>query len=243
MSAAAQPAAIPVPPAAEPSAPGIEVQRQPLVLRITHWLNALAMLVMIGSGWRIYNWWPALPGSFRFPVAITLGGDPTFSGPLHDEDGLATALQWHFAGMWLLVLNFIVYLAYGLLSGHFRRDFLPLRPRDFIRDFTAALRGRLGHRLGEYNAVQKLFYWGVIGLILLAVTSGMAIWKPVQFQQFTWLYGGYEFARVVHFLAMAGIVGFIAVHLTLAVLVPKTILAMITGKATARSHAPQGEPS
>ena len=109
--------------AAPITASEIEVQRQPLILRVTHWLNALALLVMIGSGWRIYNWWPALPGSFRFPVAITLGGDPVLSGPLHNEDGLATALQWHFAGMWLLVLNIIIYLAYGIFSGHFRRDF------------------------------------------------------------------------------------------------------------------------
>jgi thiosulfate reductase cytochrome b subunit len=231
MSATAPPA-----PATIPRMPEIGVQRQPLILRITHWLNALALLVMIGSGWRIYNWWPALPGSFRFPVAITLGGDPVLSGALHNEDGLATALQWHFAGMWLLVLNLIVYLAYGILSGHFRRDFLPLRPRDVARDFTAALRGRLDHHLGEYNAVQKLFYWGVIGLILVAITSGLAIWKPVQLQYVTAFYGGYDFARVVHFFAMAGIVGFLVVHLALTVLVPKTLLAMITGKATALSH-------
>lgn len=222
-------------PSAMPAASGLslrDVQYHPLILRITHWLNALAMLVMIGSGWRIYDYYPALPSDFEFPVQYTLGGDYTTSEALHNEDGLANALGWHFGAMWLLVLNILVYLAYGIISGHLRRDFLPVTPRAVLRDLFDALRGRLAHRLGEYNAVQKTFYWGVLLAILVMVLSGLAIWKPVQFQELTWLFGGYETARVVHFLGMAAIVGFLVVHIALTLLVPKTLVAIILGRAS-----------
>src|SRR5438105_10751796 len=123
----------------------------PLTVRITHWVNALAMVIMIMSGWRIYNSEPIFP--FHFPIALTLGGSFDGSVDLHNEDGLAGALQWHFAGMWLLTINGIVYLVYGILSGHFRRAFFPVGPGAVVRDAIAALRFRLPHRLGVYNAV------------------------------------------------------------------------------------------
>ena len=187
------------------------------IVRVTHWVNALAMLIMIGSGWRIYNASPLFEG-FIFPRDITLGG------------WLGGGLQWHFAGMWLLVGNGLVYVASGLLTGHFRRDFLPLRPREIARDFVAALRFRLPHVAGRYNAVQRLMYAGVLLLSILVVLSGLSIWKPVQFQELTALFGGYEGGRLVHFAAMAGIVGFIVVHLALVALVPRTLPTMIIGR-------------
>ena len=217
-----------------------DVQTHSRIVRATHWLNSAAMLIMIGSGWRIYNWEPILP--FHFPVAFTLGGAESYSEAVHNEDGLAGALQWHFAGMWLLVVNFVVYLVYGFASGHFRRDFLPLGPRAVLADFMAALRFRLAHRLGHYNAVQKAAYVGVLAAILLTVLSGLSIWKPTQFQELTWLFGGFDNARVVHFLGMSAIVLFILVHLVLVVLVPKTLVAMIVGKASGRAPD-QGLPS
>ncbi|HUC70761.1 MAG TPA: cytochrome b/b6 domain-containing protein [Stellaceae bacterium] len=204
----------------------------PLSRRVMHWVNALAILVMIGSGWRIYNYYPALPLHFGFPEYLTLGGNFTVTEAAHNEDGLANALAWHFAAMWVLVLNFLAYLVVGFVSGHFRRDFLPVGPAAFARDFFAAMRGRLGHRLGEYNAVQKVFYWGVLAAILVTILSGLSIWKPVQLQELTWLFGGYEFARVVHFFGMATIVGFLVVHLALTALVPKTLVAMVLGRAS-----------
>jgi len=212
------------------------VQLHPLSRRIMHWINALAILVMIGSGWRIYNYYPALTLHFGFPLYLTLGGDFTVSEAIHNEDGLANALAWHFAAMWVLVLNFLAYLTVGFVSGHFRRDFLPVTPGAFFRDLFAAIRGRLGHQLGEYNAVQKVFYWGVLAVILVTILSGLSIWKPVQLKELTWLFGGYEFARVVHFFGMATIVGFLVVHLALTALVPKTLVAMVVGRA---SDAPQ----
>jgi thiosulfate reductase cytochrome b subunit len=205
-----------------------------------HWINALAILVMIGSGWRIYDYYPALPVHYEFPYYLTLGGNFTVTEAMNNDDGLANALAWHFAAMWVLVLNFLAYLIVGFVSGHFRRDFLPVGPRAFIRDFLAALRGRLGHRLGEYNAVQKVFYWGGLAAILVAILSGLSIWKPVQLQYLTWLFGGYESARVVHFFGMAAIVGFLVVHLALTLLVPKTLVAMIFGGTSTAPHRGNG---
>jgi thiosulfate reductase cytochrome b subunit len=205
-----------------------------------HWINALAILVMIGSGWRIYNYYPALTLHFGFPLCLTLGGDFTVSEAIHNEDGLTNALAWHFAAMWVLVLNFLAYLVVGFVSGHFRRDFLPVTPGAFFRDLFAAIRGRLGHQLGEYNAVQKVFYWGVLAAILVTILSGLSIWKPVQLKELTWLFGGYEFARIVHFFGMATIVGFLAVHLALTALVPKTLVAMVVGRASDAAHSRDG---
>ena len=203
----------------------------PLTVRITHWLNALAMVIMIMSGWRIYNSDPIFP--FSFPVALTLGGTVEGSVDIHNEDGLAGALQWHFAGMWLLAINGIIYLAYGILSGHFRRAFFPVGPTAVLRDALAALQFRLPHRLGAYNAVQKTLYLGVLTAGVIMVLSGLAIWKPGQFQELTWLFGGFDVARVIHFLGMAAIVMFLIVHVALVVIVPKTLPPMITGRALA----------
>jgi thiosulfate reductase cytochrome b subunit len=203
----------------------------PLTVRITHWLNALAMIIMIMSGWRIYNSDPIFP--FSFPVEITLGGSYEGSVDIHNENGLAGALQWHFAGMWLLMINGIVYLAYGIISRHFRRVLFPVGPKAVLRDALAALRFRLPHRLGTYNAVQKTLYLAVLAMGVIMALSGLAIWKPAQFQELTWLFGGFDVARVIHFLGMAAIVVFLVVHIALVVIVPKTLPPMVTGRASA----------
>ena len=210
----------------------------PALVRITHWLNALAIFIMIGSGWRIYNWDPLF--GFQFPVWVTFGGWPEVSQHWHNEEGLAGALQWHFAAMWLLFVNLLVYFAYGLASGHFRRAFLPVWPREIARDLGAALSGRLAHRVGERNAVQKVLYIGVLTVIVLTVLSGLSIWKPVQFQDLTGLFGGYDFARYVHFFCMTAIIVFLAVHLTLTALVPKVLPPMITGRAESDTGQDEG---
>jgi thiosulfate reductase cytochrome b subunit len=210
------------------------VKVHPGVVRTTHWINVIAMTIMIGSGWRIWN--SSTIFDFSFPVAITIGGDPAASQDVHNELGLAGALQWHFAGMWLLVVNGLVYVAYGIRSGHFRRALFPLSPSAFIRDALAALTFRLPHRLGVYNAVQKTLYLGVLLAGVLMVLTGLAIWKPAQFQELTFLFGGFDTARLVHFLGMTAIVLFLFVHIALVIIVPKTLPAMITGRAPA--HRP-----
>ncbi len=189
----------------------------PLWVRLTHWINAVAVVVMIGSGWQIYDASPLFP--FVFPPAITLGG------------WLAGALLWHFAAMWLLAVNGLVYLALGLATGRFRRKLVPIRPGDVLADAKAALTGKLAHDdLATYNAVQKLLYVGVILAGVVIVLSGLSIWKPVQLQELTAVFGGYDAARYVHFFAMAAIVGFLVVHVVMALLVPKSLRAMITGR-------------
>jgi thiosulfate reductase cytochrome b subunit len=189
----------------------------PRWVRITHWVNALAIIVMIGSGWQIYNASPLFP--FTFPRSITIGG------------WLAGALMWHFAAMWVFVLNGLVYVTLGIVTGRFRRKLLPIYPSEVAADVKAALSGRLSHDdLSVYNAAQRLLYLGVILAGVLAVLTGLSIWKPIQLQELTALFGGYEGARYLHFLAMALIVGFIVIHVVMALLVPKSLRAMITGR-------------
>lgn len=184
-------------------------------IRLMHWLNALCMVCMFMSGWAIYNASPLF--GFRFPAEMTVGG------------WLGGSLAWHFAFMWLLAINGLAYVLYGLLSRHFQRDLLPISPRTLARDMSAALRLQLVHEKGVYNAVQRLMYWLVLAAGVLIVLSGLAIWKPIQLQQLTALFGGYDAARYVHFAAMAAIGAFVVVHLVLVLLVPKTLLPMITG--------------
>jgi thiosulfate reductase cytochrome b subunit len=187
----------------------------PVWVRVTHWINAIAMIVMILSGWQIYNASPLFP--FDFPVG--LGG------------WLAGALLWHFAAMWLLVINGLVYLALGIATGRFQHKLLPIRPSDVVRDVLAALRGTLSHAdLSVYNAVQRLLYLGVILAGIVVVLSGLSIWKPVQVQELTALFGGYDAARFVHFFAMATIVSFLVIHVALALIVPKSLRAMVIGR-------------
>jgi len=186
-------------------------------VRVCHWINAIAILVMIGSGWQIYDASPLF--DFTFPRSIALG------------NWLGGALLWHFAAMWVLVINGLVYLTLGLVSGRFRRKLLPISPAQVIADLKAALTFKLSHDdLSRYNAVQKLLYTGIILVAIVVVTSGLGIWKPVQFQEITAFYGGYDVARYVHFFAMAAIVAFLVVHVLLALVVPKSLRAMVTGR-------------
>jgi thiosulfate reductase cytochrome b subunit len=189
----------------------------PRWVRVTHWINALAMLVMIGSGWEIYNASPLFP--FTFPRPITLGG------------WLAGALLWHFAAMWVLAVNGLVYIALGLVTGRFHRRLTPLRPGDVLADARAALAGKLAHDdLAIYNAIQKLLYLGVILAGVVMVLSGLAIWKPIQLRELAMMFGGYDVARYVHFFAMSAIVAFLVVHVAMSLLVPKSLRAMVTGR-------------
>src|SRR6266705_744782 len=135
------------------------------MVRLTHWVWALGIVILIGSGWRIYNQEPLF--DFTFPIWATIGGEPMEANRLHNDFGLAGALLWHFAGMWLLFLSLAAYLIYGLLTGHFRRKFLPIWPRQVLGDVRNFLRGRLAHDLGARNAVQRLLYaFAVLAMIV-----------------------------------------------------------------------------
>jgi thiosulfate reductase cytochrome b subunit len=190
---------------------------QPAWVRILHWINAVAMVLMIMSGWQIYNASPLF--DFKFSHSLTLGG------------WLGGALLWHFAAMWLLMVNGLVYLALGLVTGRFRTKLLPITAGGVIGDVKAALTGKLSHAdLTSYNYVQKVLYAGIIVVGVLIVLSGLSIWKPVQLQWLTALFGGYELARYVHFFCMAAILAFLAIHVALALLVPKSLRAMLIGR-------------
>ena len=189
----------------------------PLWLRITHWLNALAVVILVTSGWRIYNASPLF--DFRFVPAITLGG------------WLGGALQWHFAAMWLLAANGLAYLLLNAGSGRLRKKFLPLSSRALLADLRAAVRGRLAHAdPRQYNSVQRLAYLFVMADSVLLVLSGLVLWKSVQFPLLRELLGDYETARRVHFVAMAALVGFVVIHLAMVARVPRTLRAMTLGR-------------
>ncbi|HMK80324.1 MAG TPA: cytochrome b/b6 domain-containing protein [Xanthobacteraceae bacterium] len=189
----------------------------PLALRIMHWINAAMIIIMVLSGWEIYDD-SVIFGWLHFPHWMTIGAGP---------EG---AEQWHYAAMWILMLNGLCYLAYGVATGRFRRKFLPIWPSEVIATVRDALRFRLGHDdITHYNAVQKLLYVGVIAVIIVQIVSGFAVWKPVQFSELAALFGSFQGSRLVHFIGMALIVGFLVVHVALALLVPKTIGAMLTG--------------
>jgi thiosulfate reductase cytochrome b subunit len=189
----------------------------PAALRTMHWINAVAMIIMIGSGWKIYND-EVLFGWLHFPEWMVIG--------VYAQH----ALQWHFFAMWILVINGLCYLIYGLYTGRFRRKLVPIWPSAVIADIRDALRFQLSHDdIRHYNAVQKLLYVGIILVIILQVISGLVIWKPVQFSELASLFYDFQTARLVHFFGMAAIVLFLVIHVALALLVPKTIGAMVTG--------------
>jgi thiosulfate reductase cytochrome b subunit len=218
-----------------------EIQEFRALVRIAHWLQALAIIVMIGSGWRIYNSSPIF-GYYRFPIWATLGGNPMVSKIAHMDPGVANALNWHFTGMWLLFVSYLLFMAHGIISGDFRRHFLPLSPTSIFRDFIAAATFRLPHHLGQYNAVQRASYVGVLFAILMMLLTGLSIWKPVQLSWLTALFGGYPTARVLHFFFMAAICAFIVIHVTLAIIVPKTLVAMVFGRAIHVIHSTEQKP-
>jgi thiosulfate reductase cytochrome b subunit len=211
----------PFPECVRPTEPEAALNHAPIHaawVRVFHWINAAAVIAMCMSGWQVYNASPIFT-AIRFPSAITLGS------------WLGGALLWHFAIMWVLVVNFLVYLARGIASRHLQTKLFPLSARAIVSDLITALKGKLEHGdLRNYNAVQKFAYLFVIVDIAVVVLSGLTIWKPVQFPVLRTLMGGFDNARVVHFLAMSGLVGFFVVHVVMVAIVPRSLLSMIRGK-------------
>ena len=201
------------------------------MVRITHWVNVVALTIMVGSGLRIFNAYPRFAprgGSFccypfegmAFPEWMTFGG------------WLAGARNWHFAMMWVLVVNGLVYLGWVYLHGEWR-DLVPRRGD--LRDVWQMIRfyTKLRHdhpRQGKHNALQKLSYFAIPLIAAAAVISGVAIWKPVTLGWLTDLLGGYVWARYWHFLAMVALVAFTVGHVFMVFAVdPHSMRAMVTG--------------
>jgi thiosulfate reductase cytochrome b subunit len=195
-----------------------------------HWINAIAIFIMIGSGWRIYND-DVIFGFLHFPDWLVIGKWAQYG------------LQWHFFGMWIFMLNGLAYLTYGIANGRFRRKLFPISIGEIFTTVGEALRFRLRHDdLTHYNVVQKILYLGVMLVGVLIVISGLALWKPVQFSPLSGLFGSFQTIRLVHFFCMSAIVAFILVHVTLALLVPRSLVAMITGGPAVIEDGPQLAP-
>jgi thiosulfate reductase cytochrome b subunit len=208
-----------------------QVRLHPLPLRVMHWINAVAIFIMIGSGWKIYND-DVLLGWLHFPDSVVIGKWAQYG------------LQWHFFGMWIFVLNGLAYLAYGIGSGRFRRKLFPISIPELFATIGDALRFRLSHDdLTHYNVVQKVLYLGVMCAGILIVISGLALWKPVQFSELAALFGSFQAIRVVHFICMTAIAAFIAVHVALALLVPQSLAAMLTGGPVVKDAAAPRPPA
>ena len=204
-----------MPASSHPSRPTRKLHPWPV--RVMHWTNALAMLGMITSGWGIYN-------------DSVIIHDLHFAGGIRLGDWAAESLLWHFAVMWLLMANGLAYLIYGFATGRFRERLLPIRVAEIAQTVRDTLHGHVAHAdLTVYNAVQKVLYiLAILGGVAQVVT-GFAIWKPIQLSWLVSLLGGFQNARLLHFLGMSGLVLFLAIHVALAVLVPKTLWAMMAG--------------
>ncbi len=189
----------------------------PLPVRIMHWTNAIAMIIMIMSGWGIYDDYVIIPG-LHFSPTFRLG---SWASP---------SIMWHFAGMWLLALNGLAYLTWGVFTGRLRERLLPIRFGELVHTVRDTLHFKIQHEdLTVYNAVQKLLYIVVILAGISQVATGLFIWKPIQFSSAVALLGGFQALRIEHFIGMSVIVGFLIVHVALSLLVPQTLWAMLSG--------------
>ena len=200
----------------------------PLVIRLTHWVNVIALYIMVTSGLKIYNASPIF--GFLFPDWLTTGG------------WLAGARQWHFFAMWLFVVNGIVWVSYNCISKHGRYTTL-FRPKDahgVLPMIKYYLRIYKQHpRTGKYNALQKLAYSSMILVALVAVLTGLSIYWPVQMQVITAIFGNYDTARIYHFLAMSAIVLFFFGHLFMVAIAGwRNFLSMITGRGASHHGGP-----
>jgi len=204
---------------------------QPWPIRVTHWVSAPALFLMAMSGLQIlvaypfmgpqgaqWSWWP-LQG-WEPPAWMRVG------------DWLGGGRAWHFAVAWLFVGNGVVYAAYVVASGEWRRRLFwpPRDARNAVRQFAYYVRLVKNQPPADlYNGLQRLTYSGAIVLGLLQVLTGLAIWKPVQLESLALLFGGYDSARLIHFLAMALLFGFAVTHVVMVVLHPRTLETMING--------------
>jgi Ni/Fe-hydrogenase b-type cytochrome subunit len=198
----------------------------PLVVRYCHWINTVALFVLIASGLRIFKAFPSFgpkvpqANFLNLPASLTLGG------------WLGGALQWHITFAWIYVFTGIVYACYQLFTGHYRqvlfvaRDVAGVWPQARHYFFF----GRKPEARGAYNPLQKLAYTAAVGLGILSVLTGMVLYNPVQFSLLTSLMGGFHLARVWHFAVLCAFVLFILGHLVMVLLHGwHNFVSMLTG--------------
>ncbi len=193
--------------------------QHPLIIRITHWVNFIALGIMVTSGMRIYNASPIW--DFEFPPALTLGG------------WLAGARMWHFFAMWLFVVNGLVWFPYNITSRHGRTTTL-FRASDasgLLPMILYYLRVRKTHPPAKkYNALQKLAYTTIPLVGLGSILTGLSLYWPVQFSGIAAPFGGYDSARVFHFLFACALVFFFFGHMIMVIIAGwSNFASMITG--------------
>ena len=210
----------------KPAGPVTVAYEHPFVVRLAHWVDAVAVIVMITSGlqifWAFPSFGPKIPQNNFFipPKTLRLGG------------WLGGGLQWHFTFMWFFVGSGLLYVIYQAVSGHWRQ--VLFRPRD-IKGVWPMVRyyflfGKKPPVVEAYNPLQKLAYTATIFFGLLSTLTGMVLYKPVQFWWLTAIFGGFRLTRVWHFVSMCGFAAFIPAHLVMVALHGwNNFYSMITG--------------
>jgi Ni/Fe-hydrogenase b-type cytochrome subunit len=205
------------------------IYEHPWVVRFSHWVNAVALFVLVGSGLQIFRAFPSFGAKIpqkdllNWPKAFAIGG------------WLGGALQWHLCLMWIYIATGLVYIGYEILSGNYQQVLFV--PRD-IRGVWPMARhyfffGPKPPATEVYNPLQKLAYSSAIVLGALSVLTGVVVWKPVQFSWLAWLMGGFHLARIWHFLVMWAIVFFLLGHLVMVVVHGwNNFMSMLTGWKT-----------
>ena len=186
----------------------------PLPIRITHWVNAISLFVMVASGLRIFRAFPSFGPKIPEKVLLDIPKSITIGG------WLGGALQWHFTFMWFFAASGILYLAYQVFSGHYRT--VLFMPRDIPGVWPMARHyfffGPKPPATEQYNPLQKLAYTSSIGFGVLSLLTGIVLFKPTQFSWLAFLFGGYHLTRIWHFVAMCGFLSFIPGHLIMVLL-------------------------
>lgn len=205
---------------------GRAVYEHALLVRLCHWVNAISLFLMVGSGLQIFRAFPSFGAKIpqkdllHWPQAFAVGG------------WLGGALQWHLTFMWIYILTGLIYLGYQAFSGNYRQimviraDIPGMWP--MVKHYFFFSHKPLQHE--TYNPLQKLAYTTVIVLAVISVLTGFAVWKPVQFSWLAWLMGGFHWARLWHFVVMWVMLAFVFGHLVM-VLVHgwNNFVSMLTG--------------
>lgn len=212
--------------ASEDAAPVRAAYEHPWIIRATHWLTAVSLVVLTGSGLQIFaafpGFGPKIPQEdlFNVPEALRLGG------------WLAGALMWHLSFMWVFIGAGVAYLAYQLASGRYRM--VLFTPRDLPGVWPMVQHYSFFRAkppvVEPYNPLQKLAYTLTVVLGAASVLTGLVLYNPVQFSWLGWAMGGYTRTRLWHFLAMCGFLAFIPGHLLMvAVHGWKNFVSMLVG--------------
>lgn len=224
-----------------PLPPPRPLYEHPWAVRFSHWANAVTVTVLTMSGLQIFSAFPSFGPKIpqenlieAMPGALALGG------------WLGGALQWHFTFMWIFAGSGLLYVVSQIVSGHYRT--VLFTPRDVRGVWPMArhyfLFGPKPPSTGQYNPLQKLAYTSTLGFGAVSVLTGLVMYKPIQFSAVAWLVGGYDGARLIHFLAMCGTLAFIPGHLVMVALHGwDNFASMVTGwKRRPDYVAPRGRP-